>query len=233
MTLTSAAPGRRSAREREAMVEQYRSFAESLARRFSRSRDDLEDLRQVALLGLLHAVDRFDEGRGVAFTTFAWSTIGGELRRYRRDHSWGMRVPRRIQERFLNVSRALDDLTTELGRSPTIDELAEHLGETPEDVIEALEVRSARHQETLDGPADSAAGGWLAADERVEHGRVEDRAQLEPLLRTLAPREREIIRLRFTEQLTQAEIGEQLGLSQMHVSRLLRRSLSELRAATN
>ena len=216
---------------RERLVGAHLGLAASLASRFSTRNESPDDLHQAALLGLVHAIDRFDPDRGVQFTTFAWATISGELKRHFRDRTWGVRVPRRLQELYLNTAEATDSLTHLLGRSPTVQEVAERLGVSIEDVLEALEARAAYRLGSIDAPVgdEEGDGGMQLGEPEVGYGRVEERAVIARLLGRLPPREREIIHLRFDEELTQAEIAERVGVSQMHVSRLLSNSLQRLR----
>lgn len=208
----------------------YEGLAAALAVRFARNGEQLDDVRQAALLGLLHAIDRFDPSRGVKFTTFAWATIIGELKRHFRDRTWAVRVPRALQERYLAAVESIDVLTVELGRSPTIAQVAERTGLRDEEVIEALEVRGAYRMASLDAPAaDESARSLQLTDDGQELGVVEDRGLLFPLLRRLPPRDREIVILRFVDELSQSEIAARVGHSQMHVSRRLARSLDLLR----
>ena len=216
---------------RERLVGAHLGLAASLASRFSTRNESPEDLQQAALLGLVHAIDRFDPDRGVQFTTFAWATISGELKRHFRDRTWGVRVPRRLQELYLNTSEAMDSLTHDLGRSPTVAEVAERLGCTEEDVLEALEARAAYRLGSIDAPIgdDESDGGMQLPESESGFGRVEQRVVLADLVNRLPARERQIIHLRFNEELTQAEIADRVGVSQMHVSRLLSTSLQKLR----
>jgi RNA polymerase sigma-B factor len=216
---------------RDRLVSAHVGLAASLASRFSTRHESPEDLQQAALLGLVHAVDRFDPDRGVQFTTFAWATISGELKRHFRDRTWGVRVPRRLQELYLNTAEATDALTHRLGRSPTVQEVADHLDVSTEDVLEALEARSAYRLGSIDAPVgdDESDGGMQLGEPETGYGRVEERAVIERLVDRLPARERQIIHLRFDEELTQAEIAERVGVSQMHVSRLLSNSLQKLR----
>jgi RNA polymerase sigma-B factor len=218
------------ARLRTELVEEYRGFAIALARRFGNHREPQDDLIQAALLGLLHAIDRFDPDRGVEFTTFAFATITGELKRHYRDQTWGVRVPRSLQEQFLAVTTVTDELTVELGRSPTIAEIAERAYTSEEDVLCALEVSGAYLPVSLDGPAgdDPSRTARLSADE-TGFEEIEEQERLGPLVARLPWRERRIIHLRFVEELTQSQIGTHLGISQMHVCRLLAQSLDRLR----
>jgi RNA polymerase sigma-B factor len=216
---------------RERLVGAHFGLAASLASRFSTRNESPDDLHQAALLGLVHAIDRFDPDRGVQFTTFAWATISGELKRHFRDRTWGVRVPRRLQELYLNTSEATDSLTHDLGRSPTVAEVAERVGCTDEDVLEALEARAAYRLSSIDAPVgdDDNDGGMQLPANEPGFGRVEQQVVLADLVNRLPERERQIIHMRFNEELTQAEIAERVGVSQMHVSRLLSGSLQKLR----
>jgi len=218
---------------RERLVGAHLGLAASLASRFSSRQESPDDLHQAALLGLLHAIDRFDPTRGVQFTTFAWATISGELKRHFRDRTWGVRVPRRVQELYLVTAEAMDALTNSLGRSPTVAEVAERIGASEEEVLEALEARTAYRLASIDTPVtdadgDSGAGMQLGGHD-PGYDLVDERSVLSELINRLAARERQIIHLRFNEELTQAEIAERVGVSQMHVSRLLSASLQKLR----
>lgn len=211
------------------LTEAYLPLAAALAGRYS-GRAELDDLTQAANLALVKAVDRFDPSRGFEFTTFAWATISGELKRHLRDRSWGLRVPRRVQERFLVTARAAEDLHQQLGRPPTVAELSERTGLDAEATIEALEVRSMHRLPSLDAPiqggdGETAEHGWN--DDGFDH--ADDRDLVERLVSQLPARERELLRLRFGEQLTQSQIAERIGVSQMHVSRLLGSTLTHLR----
>ena len=217
---------------RARLIEGHIGLAEHLARRFTHRGEPYDDLVQVSSLGLIKAVDRFDPERGVEFTTYATKTILGELKRHFRDKGWAIRAPRRVQELYLHLGQAIGQLSQELGRSPTIKELALETGAAEDDVIEALEAGQAYRSASLDsaGPDEEGLGARLGVeDERF--GDAEWRAVLLPHLETLTERDREILRLRFVEGLTQSEIASRIGISQMHVSRLLARSLSTLRQA--
>ena len=219
---------------RERLVNAHLGLAASLASRFGSRQEAHDDLHQAALLGLLHAIDRFDPTRGIQFTTFAWATISGELKRHFRDRTWGVRVPRRVQELYLTTAEAMDALTNSLGRSPTIAEVAERIGASEEEVVEALEARAAYRLASIDTPVsgddDGGSGaGMQLGDADPGYGVVEQRSVLSTLINKLPEREREIIHLRFNEELTQAEIARRIGVSQMHVSRLLSTSLAKLR----
>ncbi|HEY5342389.1 MAG TPA: SigB/SigF/SigG family RNA polymerase sigma factor [Solirubrobacteraceae bacterium] len=226
------------AHAREQLAERYLPLARRLARRYQRSEEALEDLEQVASLGLLKAIDRFDAGRDVAFSSFAVPTILGEVKRHFRDRTWSVRVPRDLQELALRVDRAAAELSLERHRAPTVAELAEAVGATEEQVLDALQAAGAYHAGSLDAPrpgrADADAPGESLADSLGvrEDGfeRAEERATLAPLLAHISSRERLVLVLRFGEDMTQAEIGERIGVSQMQVSRLIRQALVRLRA---
>jgi RNA polymerase sigma-B factor len=218
---------------RNALIEEHRGFAEYLARRFSDRGEPLDDLRQVALIGLLKAVERFEPERGLSFTTFAGPTIIGELKRHFRDRAWWVRVPRRLQETSLRVERSRGELGQELGRVPTPAEIAERVGITEEQVLEGMEAATLYRVGSLDVPTsdrDGTTAGERVGSDDDELGRVEDLTMVRSMLDTLPTRERHIVYLRFFEGLTQAEIAERVGVSQMHVSRLLTRSLATLGA---
>jgi RNA polymerase sigma-B factor len=222
----------RDASLRATLIEAHIGLAEHLARRFTHRGEPYDDLVQVSSLGLIKAVDRFDPDRGVEFTTYATKTILGELKRHFRDKGWSIRAPRRVQELYLHLGQAIGQLSQELGRSPTIRELAQETGASEDDVIEALEAGQAYRSASLDsaGPDDEGLGARLGVeDERF--GDAEWRAVLLPHLENLAERDRQILRLRFSDGLTQSEIAARIGISQMHVSRLLSRSLNALRQA--
>jgi RNA polymerase sigma-B factor len=222
----------RDGRLRSDLVERLMPLARSLALRFSHSGESLDDLVQVAALGLVKAIDRFDPDRGFAFTSFATPTILGELRRHLRDTAWALRVPRELQERALVVSRTANEMTGTLGRPPTAAELADETGMALEDVVEARAAGTARHAVSLFRPLsegeDEPLADVLGADDPA-FAAADDALTSERLLASLPPREREILRLRFQEELTQWQIGERVGCSQMHVSRLIRQSLRRLR----
>jgi RNA polymerase sigma-B factor len=213
---------------REQAFHRYLPLARSLAGRYRHAEEPIEDLEQVAGIGLLKAIDRFDPERGTAFSSFAVPTILGEIRRHFRDSTWAVRVPRRLQELTLAIEHARDELTTSLGRQPTVAELSDRLGAPEELVLQALDVTVAQHTLPLEGPGPTDEG---AAPARVDEGyeRAEERAVLAPLLATLSPADAEIVLLRFREDLTQSEIARRVGVSQMHVSRVLYRSIVALR----
>jgi RNA polymerase sigma-B factor len=225
---------RRDPVDRELLVERFLPLARQLARRYQRPEEPFDDLFQVACLGLVKAIDRFDLGRDVAFSSYAVPTILGEIKRYFRDRTWSVRVPRDLQELALRVDREVSELSTDLHRQPTIDEIAAVVGADAEQVLEAMEASAAYRATSLSLPRgdDDEAGETLGDTVGVAEdgfGRAEDRATLAQLLQTVSPREREVLRLRFEEDLTQAEIGELIGVSQMQVSRIIRQSISRLR----
>jgi RNA polymerase sigma-B factor len=218
---------------RNRLIEEHRHVAERVARRFPNRSLPWDDVFQVAQLGLLKAVERFDPARGFKFSTFAEPTISGELKRHFRDHLWDVRVPRRAHDLQQSVKRVAEELTHELDRAPTIAEIAERLDVGPDDVMMAMEADAARRATSLSAPVGDADGAILSdqlGDEDASLERAADRVTLVELVANLPERERELIRLRFEENLSQSEIGERLGVSQMHVSRLLRRTLTELRS---
>jgi RNA polymerase sigma-B factor len=223
----------RNATTREALVERYLPLAKYLARRYPGGGEE-EDLLQVASLGLLKAIDRYDPSRGIAFTSFAVPTILGELKRYFRDHGWSVRPPRDVQELAGKLASATDTLTARLRRAPTPRELAEECEASVEQVIEAHAAVTAHHPVRLDRPrdgeADAEPAGGLGKEDPDLAG-VENTLAFESLLAVLPERERLILHLRFHEEWRQREIGEHLGLSQMHVSRLIRQSLAALEDA--
>ncbi|HJX47499.1 MAG TPA: SigB/SigF/SigG family RNA polymerase sigma factor [Gaiellaceae bacterium] len=221
---------------REKLIEQYMALVRSLARRYSYRGEQLEDLVQIGAIGLIKAIDRFDLDRGVELTTYATPNIIGEIKRHFRDKGWSVRVPRGLQELNVQLSRLVESQTVELGRSPTIPELAKAAGVEEEAALEALESGRAYSSLSL-----STGGGGGDGDEdldpmesigTVEHEFEvsEDRAVLAPGFRVLDERERKILQLRFFDGLTQSQIAQQVGISQMHVSRLIRRSLEKIRS---
>jgi RNA polymerase sigma-B factor len=221
---------------REALVERFLPLARQLARRYQRADEPLDDLVQVASLGLIKAVDRFDPDRGIAFSSYAVPTVLGELKRHFRDRTWAVRVPRDLQELSLKVDKAVGEMARESHRQPSVDELAERLGVSEEEVLEALQASGAYRATSFDAPR---VGGEDEGDRLADavgaddtgFGLAEDRATLDRLLEAIEPREREVLRLRFVEDMTQAEIGERIGVSQMQISRLIRQSLARLREA--
>ena len=220
---------------RDQLIERYMPLARSLARRYRRASEPLDDLVQVASVGLVKAVDRWDPDRGLAFSSYAVPTILGELRRYFRDSTWDVRPARDLQELCLAVEEAREAMWIELGRSPTVSDIAGHLGRAPEQVVEALQATEGRSVRSLDAPVheeegDSASAGDLIGHLDPEFDRVEAGVTIEHLTGILDERAREILRLRFRDDLLQSEIAERVGCSQMHVSRIIRSSLEKLYA---
>ena len=219
---------KRDPRDREALVLRYLPLARHLSRRYFTAAEG-EDLEQVASLGLLKAIDRYDPTRGIAFTSFAVPTILGELKRYFRDFGWSVRVPRSLTELAARIEAASEP--TESGRPPTVEELARRLDTDTESILEARQLRTAHHAASLDTPLNDDRDLTLVEtiavdDDGYEH--AEDAADLDRLLAALPDRERTILRLRFQEDMTQREISRRVGLSQMHVSRLINSTLAEL-----
>jgi RNA polymerase sigma-B factor len=217
---------------RNELVEEHMRLAEFLARRFAHRGESPDDLRQVALVGLLKAVERFEPDRGLQFSSFATPTITGELKRHFRDRGWAVRVPRRIQELHLELDRTVNDLSQELGRPPTPAEIGQRAGVLEEDVLESMEAGSLYRLASIDaGRTDDESGSSPAQrlgglDEEMVA--VDDRVAVSEMLAVLPEREQNIVYLRFFEGLTQSEIADRVGISQMHVSRLLARSLEAL-----
>ena len=222
-------------RAREEVVHRFLPMAKRLAGRYRHTGESQDDLEQVACLGLIKAIDRYDPELG-PFVRYAVPNIMGEMKRHCRDKGWSMHVPRSVQERFLQVNDAMDRLSGRLGRSPTPADISEHTGLSLEEVLEALEASSAYSPAALDAPhpgdedGDRTLGDNLGAHD-PRYGFVELGQALAPAFRALPPREQTILKLRFIDDLTQSEIADQVGVSQMHVSRLLRRSLDRLNAA--
>jgi RNA polymerase sigma-B factor len=222
---------------REELVNRFLPLARTLAMRYSGGGEPSDDLVQVASVGLMGAIDRYDPERGVPFAGFAGPTILGELRRHFRDRVWTLRVPRGLQERIRSVEDAITKLAGELERSPTVAEVAESMGASEDDVLEAMEAGDARRTVSLDQPAIGADSGDSSIVDRVgssdpAYELVEARAAISDGARVLSDLEREVLRLRFVEDLTQSKIADQVGYSQMHVSRILRRALDRLREAS-
>ena len=220
---------------REELIRSYLNLVEYLARRFKNRGEPLDDLIQVGTIGLIKAIDRYDIDRGVEFTTYATPTIVGELKRHFRAKGWSIRVPRRLQELNLQINGRIGDITQKLGRSPTIEEIAKELGATPEEIAEAMETGEAYNTISLnsttvnDGDDRSfSLMDYLGEDDKILNA-TEDRTSLIEAMEVLTARERGIIYLRFFKGMTQTEIARQLGISQMHVSRLLRKTLDTLR----
>jgi len=219
---------------REQLIEQYMSLVRSLARRYAYRGEQLEDLVQIGAIGLIKAIDRFDVDRGVELTTYATPNIIGEIKRHFRDRGWSVRVPRGLQELNIQLSRLLEELTVTLGRSPTIAELAKAAEVSDEEVLEALQSGRAYSSLSLSVGASQDEDGDLdplesLGTEEPRYALTEDLAVLAPGFRVLDERERRILHLRFFEGLTQSQIAQQVGISQMHVSRLIRRSLEKIR----
>ena len=218
---------------RDELILEHIGLARSLARRYSGRGESVDDLEQVATVGLLKAVERFDPERGLAFTTFAVPTITGEIKRHFRDRGWATRVPRGLQDLALRLTRTVQELGHELGRSPSVDELATALEVSTEMVLEAMEANRSYSASSLDAPGsdgDNASGlDRVLGDHDPGMEAVEREMVVRDLLETLSERDRLIVQLRFYEGLTQSEIAERINISQMHVSRLLARALSALR----
>jgi RNA polymerase sigma-B factor len=220
--------------DRELLVERFLPLARSLAARYQRRGQPFDDVFQVACLGLVKAIDRYDVSRGRAFSSFAVPTIAGEIKRYYRDRTWSVHVPRDLQDLTLLVDRARAELESELGRSPTAGDIAERLEVDEEAVVEALQASHAQYATSLDAPANDDDGSLVTVGDLVgvrEAGfaRAEQRADLGSLARVLTPRERLVVRLRFERDMTQQEIGDIIGISQMQVSRILRAAIARLR----
>lgn len=224
-------------RVRDDLVERFMPLARKLARRYSRGQESIEDLTQVAAVGLIKAVDRFDPTRGIAFSSYAVPTITGELKRHFRDFSWAVRPPRDLQELTLKVDQIATELTRTLERAPTATELSEAAGLTEEDLLDVLQARSARGAISLQTPTggDGESGtleDWIGQDDGGIQA-AETHAVLDEMLTNLSPRERTILRLRFDEDMTQAEIGAMVGVSQMQISRIIRQALQRLREVSD
>jgi RNA polymerase sigma-B factor len=227
---------RRDPVDGEMLVERFLPLARGLASRYQRTGEPFDDLFQVACLGLVKAIDRFDVNRDVAFVSYAVPTMLGELKRYLRDRTWSVRVPRELQDLALRVHENVVELSSELHRQPTVAEIARAAGASEERVFEALQAAGAYRATSLETPratedeAGTTFGDTLASTEHG-FGLVEDRATLAHLLPAITPREREVLRLRFEENLTQREIGQRIGVSQMQTSRIIRHSIARLRTA--
>ncbi len=218
---------------REQLVMSYLNLVRFLANKFKNRGEPLDDLVQVGYLGLLKAIDRFDPDRGLEFTTYATPTILGEIKRHFRDKGWSVRVPRRLQELSAKVNQATDTLTTQFQRSPTIQEIADYLDASVDEVLEAMESSSAYSSVPLEGTGSSENDDAPSVIDRYgsednELAFTDDRLVIEEALKGFSPREREVIELRFLKGMTQIEIAEQLGISQVQVSRLLRRTLKKI-----
>jgi RNA polymerase sigma-B factor len=235
MTQPMTSIGRTTSAQRDELFRTHYGLAVSLARRFAMGAswgESIEDLSQVALLGLLRAAERYDGKRGVPFSAFATSTVLGELKHHLRDRSWAVRPPRRVQDLYLRLQDAVADLNQELGRSPTFGEIGDRVNASAEAVLEAVEAGTLRKPASLDSTAsddDRPISGRLSADDRGIDA-VDERLAVSRLLAQLPERQRRMVRLRFIDGLTQNEIAERMALSQAHVQRLLVRSLHQLRA---
>ncbi|RZT84342.1 RNA polymerase sigma-28 (SigD/FliA/WhiG) subunit [Pseudonocardia sediminis] len=220
-------------RMRDQLVRGYLPVAQHIARRFAHRGEPLDDLTQVATVGLINAIDRFSPEKGGEFFSFAVPTISGEVRRHFRDQSWSMRVPRRLKDMHVSINSAVSELSQQLGRSPRPTEIAERLDLPVSEVLEGLEAseayRSSSLDEMLSSEDGSATVGELVGEADAELDRVDYREALRPLLADLAERERTIVMLRFFGNLTQTQIANEVGISQMHVSRLLAQTLGRLR----
>jgi RNA polymerase sigma-B factor len=225
---------------RDQLVERFLPLARQLARRYQRASEPLDDLLQVASMGLIKAIDRFDADREIAFSSYAVPTILGEIKRHFRDRTWAVRVPRDLQELTLKVDRAIGELADVLHRQPSVPEIAEAVGVEEEDVLEALQAGGAYRAVSFEAPRGGSGGeeeattlaDTIGVDEEG-FDRAEERATLARLLASVSPREREVLRMRFEEDMTQAEIGAVIGVSQMQVSRVIRQALARLRAAAD
>jgi len=218
---------------RAALTERFLPLARSLARRYESGGESLDDLTQVASLALLKAIDRFDSQRAVAFSSFAVPTIVGELKRYFRDYGWSVRVPRSLQELALHAQRESDQFASEHGHAPTAGQLAQRLGVDVEQILEAREAVGARRAASLDRPREDDDDEHPVRELAVEDpgfAAAEDAATVSRLAAVLSERDREVLRLRYEQDLTQSEIGERIGCSQMHVSRILRDAVARLQA---
>jgi RNA polymerase sigma-B factor len=223
---------------RDELVNRFIPLARQLARRYQRQNEPLDDLVQVACIGLVKAIDRFDPERGTAFSSYAVPTILGELKRYFRDSAWAVHVPRGMQERVMQVNQVVSRLARDSGRSPTAAQVADEMGVPAEQVLEAMEAAIAYDAVSLEAPrageqreGDSYADTVGAEDERYEL--IEYSAAIAPTVSALPARDRLVLQLRFVDDLTQSEIAERIGVSQMHVSRLIRRALTRLRTVAN
>ena len=226
------------AQAREQLVERFLPLARQLARRYQRASEPLDDLLQVASLGLIKAIDRFDPDRELAFSSYAVPTILGEIKRYFRDRTWAVRVPRDLQELTLRVDRAVTELSDELRRQPSVKEIAAAISVDEEEILEALQAGGAYRAVSFDAPRTGGDEDVATIGDSVgiqEHGfdRAEERATLQSLMSTVTPRERDVLQMRFEQDMTQAEIGVVIGVSQMQVSRIIRQAISRLRAAAD
>ena len=218
---------------REQLIVSHLNLVRFLASKFKNRGEPLDDLLQVGTIGLIKAIDRFDPDRGLEFTTFATPTIMGEIKRHFRDKGWSVRVPRRLQELSAKVNQTTDDLTRELQRPPSVAEVAERLGATVDEVLEAMESSTAYSAVPLEGTgqdteddAPSVLDHYVSEDDDL--ARLDDRMVIEDAIKSFAPREQEVVRMRFEQGLTQVEIAEKMGISQVQVSRLLRKVLKQI-----
>ena len=223
-------------RAREELTARFMPLARSLALRYQRSGEPFDDLLQVASLGLVKAIDRFDPDRAIAFSSYAVPTILGEIKRYFRDRTWAVRVPRGLQEMSMRVDRALGELAEHLRRQPSVKEIAAAIGANEEDVLEALQAGGAYRAVSFEAPSGGSGEDAATLADSVgvrENGfdRAEERATLDALLGAVGERERDVLRMRFDEDMTQAEIGAAIGVSQMQISRIIRQALQRLREA--
>jgi RNA polymerase sigma-B factor len=223
---------------RNELVEAHRGLAASIANDYRGRGVELDDLVQIAMLGTLKAVERFDPERGIPFSSFASRTVNGEIKRYFRDRTWAVRVPRDLQELTLRVDRAVGELSDELHRQPSVKEIGATIGVDEEDVLEALQAGGAYRAVSFDAPRaggdeDLATIGDSVGMSEDGFDRAEERATLQTLMSMVTPRERDVLRMRFEEDMTQAEIGAIIGVSQMQVSRIIRQAISRLRAAAD
>ena len=217
---------------RSELINEFTGLAAYFARRYDRRGVPREDLHQVAMLGLLNAVDRFDPEMETRFVSFAGRTIDGEIKRFFRDRTWSVRMPRRLQELHLRVRRASEELSHTLGRPPTVSELAEHIGVDIDEVLSALDAGNAYRADSLDRPApgeEDRRSDLAALDGDAGFVAIEQRSLVQDLLSSLPERERRILELRFFDELSQTDIAARMGISQMHVSRLLRRAVEQVR----
>jgi RNA polymerase sigma-B factor len=211
-------------------------LARRLAARYAGGAEPFDDLVQVASVGLVKAIDRFDPERGTAFSTFAVPTILGELKRHFRDRGWSVHVPRDVQERILKVERSLAELPARLGRPPTVQDIAKRIEATDEEVLEAMHAAQGHHAVSLDAASTLADGdepaplGERIGKEDLSFETVEYGAAIQPVLAEISERDRKVLHFRFVEDMTQSEIAERVGVSQMHVSRILRATIEKLRA---
>jgi RNA polymerase sigma-B factor len=225
----------RSQTTREELVERFMPLARRLAARYAGGAEPFDDLIQVASVGLVKAIDRFDPERGTAFSTFAVPTILGELKRHFRDRGWSVHVPRDVQERILKVERAIAELPAKLGHPPTVREIAERIESTDEEVLEAMHAAQGHHAVSLDAASALADGdepaplGERIGKEDPSFETVEYGASIAPVLDEISERDRQVLHLRFVEDMTQSEIANRVGVSQMHVSRILRATVDQLR----